>query len=689
MALQATNAGIDYQQRISAYFMTCLLLDHSLNHILSTKDHSKIKSIQLEGSDHIDDLIITTESNTKIYIQVKRKLSFSDRLDSEFFGVIEQFVRQYYSDHYRGKFVLVTTSSSSDKITQRMRRLLNAIRSAGDNSYRSTLTKLDLELLQELEAMISKAMLASHEIVLDSAQLNEIMSKMYVDIIDISSGEQLEKLIFQQLVSYVNVESELFFGHLISTALTFASNRQSVNKNYLTELLGSYLTEHSSPFEKPDINYDVDFAVDRDVLICRSQELCDIFSIQKNASEREVLFIIELFRFDSDGSKRIKYKFPNQATMSSGIKLELLHRAATIAGTIRWLEEHLDSEQYELIVLEANEEYKSAGDKTNTLHYDWMKKNFNHHMATLLCLNCGEKILTKEALMLEIDCEKTSPKVGGCHIECINPTDRVLGKFQMPEFKSNEHIENFDYGRWIEALKASCSAFASMDFNRPSVVLWTRDYNKNNKNEYVGRLNLENGDFAIALKRGKVERFTKEKIESKNKEISQLIEDGLAKNNPFCYTQDLTKFGSYEYFKANISGNVELIACTSVEAVKYNMTYSEMFDLGENYYAPLVYFMKGDEFLVYDGHILMISDITKYSLHKSNWNKVGVNLEGYKAIAVYNDEEFDKLALQVLDLPLVLVVDPKFGRNLELISGAIIGDMLTFQKLAQKRNATH
>jgi hypothetical protein len=689
MALQATNAGIDYQQRISAYFMTCLLMDHSLNHILSTNDHSKIKSIQLEGSDYIDDLIITTESNAKLFFQVKRKLSFSNRLDGELYGVVEQFVRQHFSDHYRGKYVLVTTSSSSDKITQRMRRLLNAIRSAGDNTYRSTLTKLDLVLLQELEVMISKATESAYGIILDSAQLHEIMSQMYVDLIDIQSGEQLEKIIFQQLVSYVNVDSELFFGHLISAALTFASNRQSISKGYLEELLGSYLLKHSSPFEKPDIHYDVDFAVDRDVLICRSQELCDIFTIQNNALEKEVLFILELFRFESDGSKRMKYEFPNHAIMSSGVNLEILHRAATNTGSIRWLEEHLDPEQYELVIVEADEEHKSVGDKTNKLHYDWMKQSFNHHIADFLCLNCGEKILTEEAVILEIDCERTSPKVGGCHTGCINPTDRVLGRFQMPEFKSNEHIENFDYGRWIDALKRSCSVFASMDFNRPATILWTRDYNKNNKNDYAVRFNLENGDFVISLKRGKVERFSKEKLELRIKEMNQLIEDGLAKNNPFCYTPDLSKFGNYEYLKANISMNEELIACKSVEAVKYNSSYSEMFDLGENYYAPLVYFMKDDEFLVYEGLILMISDITKYAYYRDNWAKLGLNLEGFNAITVYNDEEFDKLALQVLDTPHVLAVDPRFGRNLELISGAIIGDMRTFLDQAQKRNGSH
>ena len=95
MGLQATNAGIDFQQRVSAYMMILMEFDMDISLALQVNKSNTIKEINFEDCESIDDLVITLDSGKKIYFQMKRTISLSDDSESEFFGVCEQFVNQF------------------------------------------------------------------------------------------------------------------------------------------------------------------------------------------------------------------------------------------------------------------------------------------------------------------------------------------------------------------------------------------------------------------------------------------------------------------------------------------------------------------------------------------------------------------------------------------------------------------
>lgn len=95
MGLQATNAGIDFQQRVSAYMMILMEFDMDISLALQLNRNDKIKGLNFEACNNIDDLVITLDSRKKVYFQMKRTISLSDSPDSEFYGVCEQFVKQY------------------------------------------------------------------------------------------------------------------------------------------------------------------------------------------------------------------------------------------------------------------------------------------------------------------------------------------------------------------------------------------------------------------------------------------------------------------------------------------------------------------------------------------------------------------------------------------------------------------
>ena len=145
MGLQATNAGIDFQQRVSAYMMILMEFDMDISLALQVNKSNTIKEINFEDCESIDDLVITLDSGKKLYFQMKRTISLSDDAESEFYGVCEQFVKQFLKQNENDlAYILAIRTESSKAISVKLKRILEGIRLANnlevitDNSERIT-----------------------------------------------------------------------------------------------------------------------------------------------------------------------------------------------------------------------------------------------------------------------------------------------------------------------------------------------------------------------------------------------------------------------------------------------------------------------------------------------------------------------------------------------------------------------
>ena len=64
---------------------------------------------------------VETATNRKIYMQMKRNISFSEETTSEFYSVCAQFVRQYVEGNPEDlAYVLVTRTQASSSITVKL-----------------------------------------------------------------------------------------------------------------------------------------------------------------------------------------------------------------------------------------------------------------------------------------------------------------------------------------------------------------------------------------------------------------------------------------------------------------------------------------------------------------------------------------------------------------------------------------
>ena len=227
MGLQATNAGIDFQQRVSAYMMILMEFDMDISLALQVNKSNTIKEINFEDCESIDDLVITLDSGKKIYFQMKRTISLSDDSESEFFGVCEQFVNQFLKQNENDlAYILVTRTESSKAISVKLKRILEGIRLANSLNVIEKLYQEERKIFDKVSSNIKTIYKNStHEDISDDVLL-KIFLRMYVELFDIENGEEYEKTIKLILWKLIDVDVELFWRTFISKAIEYGANRR-------------------------------------------------------------------------------------------------------------------------------------------------------------------------------------------------------------------------------------------------------------------------------------------------------------------------------------------------------------------------------------------------------------------------------------------------------------------------------
>lgn len=157
MGIQPTNAGIDFQQRVSAWFIICMLFQVDIENVLNLNINSSIKDITFESNDKIDDLVITSNNNRKIYMQMKRTINLSESEGSELYSVCEQFVNQYLQNDIDDfAYILVTSKNSSNNISETLRRLLEGIRTANSFLITKEFNKNEQDVFGKIDRVIKQ-----------------------------------------------------------------------------------------------------------------------------------------------------------------------------------------------------------------------------------------------------------------------------------------------------------------------------------------------------------------------------------------------------------------------------------------------------------------------------------------------------------------------------------------------------
>src|SRR5262249_46865800 len=96
----ATQAGINYQNRVAAWFATRILAERDASPSLGLPADISLEFLRCETEQPVDDLMIGTSAGGHLFIQVKHSLSLERAENSAISSSISQFVRQFNA--YRG-----------------------------------------------------------------------------------------------------------------------------------------------------------------------------------------------------------------------------------------------------------------------------------------------------------------------------------------------------------------------------------------------------------------------------------------------------------------------------------------------------------------------------------------------------------------------------------------------------------
>ncbi len=146
----ATSAGIDYQQRVAAWFLVALLFNHDVSNTLDLPETSYIKDIAFETAENIDDLRLQLTNQNNIYLQIKRSLNLSTSTNSDFYKTIKQFVKQFVLNMYsKDIFMLITSSDSSSKILRDLVKIFSSARLNDEKYTQNPLSKSERDTYEK------------------------------------------------------------------------------------------------------------------------------------------------------------------------------------------------------------------------------------------------------------------------------------------------------------------------------------------------------------------------------------------------------------------------------------------------------------------------------------------------------------------------------------------------------------
>ncbi|WP_133249247.1 hypothetical protein [Abyssibacter profundi] len=211
----ATNSGIDFQQRIAALVVAQVIAEVNDFSSLQIGDAIDVEGLRFETNDSIDDLVIVTSQGCS-YIQAKRSLSLSERINSEYSSVLRQFVSQHIEGGTdEDRYVLATSPRASKRITNELRKLTESARFNETGSSENPLTHAEREVFDRTKSLIQAHYLEKTKTQITDAEFDALFKKIIIANIDIEEGAPLETAILTLLSSKSRVSPELLWGSIL------------------------------------------------------------------------------------------------------------------------------------------------------------------------------------------------------------------------------------------------------------------------------------------------------------------------------------------------------------------------------------------------------------------------------------------------------------------------------------------
>lgn len=216
----ALRAGVNYQQRISALLLISLYTQFDLSQLLGHTSPLTPSVVSYETSLAVDDSNVICKEGTELFIQAKRSLSLSVSETSEFYSVISQFVRDFISfPHSDRLYLLITSSSSSRRITHDLKKILESIRLNDLAFQNNPLSKQESGVLTTYRSVFNACYKQHDTTEPTDTDFIAFSRKVMIHVWDVEAGMSFEKIAILLLHSKGFGIPQLIWNHLIAQSV--------------------------------------------------------------------------------------------------------------------------------------------------------------------------------------------------------------------------------------------------------------------------------------------------------------------------------------------------------------------------------------------------------------------------------------------------------------------------------------
>ncbi|MDH0301528.1 MULTISPECIES: hypothetical protein [unclassified Pseudomonas] len=671
----ATNSGIDYQQRVAAFFTLAMALKLDCSNVLERSEANEIHGIAYETADAIDDVVLT-HTACKTFLQVKRKLSLSEQPQSDFFKTIDQFVRQSLgSRNPTDCYAIVTTPDTSKKITSDLRKITTSARLNTTAAMENPLTLAEQAAYDLLVRCIERAFLFHTKTPASPQDIQSLLRKTYIITLDIEHGSSYEKAFLLSISHQLNTAPELLWGYVRSKTLDWSRQRQSISLQGVRAILDRFRGQENDGQPSPVDSLRVQLTFDPEKYdICAGREVVLIRSFIEDFD----LQLLEFYRFDDQGDFRLRFH-ENTLELGDGSHHPLLARFSTFSGAERFLLDQPLPEETRLMLGPMNSERDEDATPLAVAYGEKIRRKLLENTTYSKCIHCDAG-LSEHALAIEIqECELPFD-AGFIHKDCLRPSDRVLGVAANPGMTKHPELKNFDYQRWFFSLDRSQAVWNGSEQLNQAIkhMWWNNPSPSDTQGKYCIKVRLEDGSLRYVQQRGKVQRFDSEEVATVTAGLNELRESKKAQGNPLCYSAD----GSLQAVQADIEQfaqhPLDLIECLEFQSASYTRGISQLHDRVKNFYTPLAMLTHRQDRspLTFDNALFLTTSPFELKQYLKNWLRIGFSPSAYTLDIIERDEDFDRLMQRCGHQGIQVVVDPLFDSAGKLMKGCIVVDKL-------------
>lgn len=419
--------------------------------------------------------------------------------------------------------------------------------------------------------------------------------------------------------------------------------------------------------------------------LLKREYLSNISAEEKLASGKEILIvksiisekdfiILENFRFDDFGNKKIKFKddvgvFDLDNPENN---LKIIRRFATVMGLTNYLDKNPELLSGKVAYIEAHPDIEFVEEKLYCISYSqYLIQLFESNKKQMHCLHCDEKITDNNSYMIEFDDYGFPTAVGNVHNNCLRPIDRILGRSVYQDINESNYLKNFDFDKWRTLLENGQGQLTGLfkNDNLPNInVLSWNPENNLNAGSYCIKINYDNGDTQFVMLGKKIQRFSDNEIDIWMEKFTTSI-----KTDKFCKIVESGTYGSEDLLKEIKKSNETISYVTSYEKVKYSKLFESDISTLINDYTPLCYFTNSNnELLEIDDLTIFITNPQIIDFYIKNWENFTVIKNKFRVRIVESDLELGNLISVHYKNNKKFVINPFFNLTTNSLKSGLV-----------------